>query len=167
MSHLRKISCKTEFPTCRKKDTFEESGSDTDEDADMGDSAIPPKRRAYLCLPSHQVVTTQSGVKKLFGVIDLVMAERGHNKTTFIYLGLSQWFYVRRYRIRLRNSYWGWDQSFRSYKVVSFDAPVFQYSISGDVEGLRKLFAAGNASPFEVDREGRTPLHVRTQLRTP
>ena len=34
------------------------------------------------------------------------------------------------------------------------------------MEGLRKLFAAGNASPFEVDREGRTPLHVRTQLMT-
>jgi hypothetical protein len=58
-------------------------------------------------------------------------------------------------------------QSFRSYKVVSFDAPVFQYSISGDVESLRKLFAAGLASPFEVDSGGRTPLHVRTQLRTP
>jgi hypothetical protein len=99
VSHLRKISRKAEFPTYRKKDTFEESGSDTEEDADMGDSAIPTKRRAYLCLPSHQVVTTQSGVKKLFGVIDLVMAERGHNKTTSIYLGLPQWLYARRYEI--------------------------------------------------------------------
>ena len=144
-----------------------EISSDTEKDVDMRDSNITPKRRAYSCLHSRQGVITQSGIKTPFGVIDLVMAKRKHNRTTSIYLGLPRWLYARRYEIHLRNSYRGWDQSFRSYKVVSFDAPVFQYSISGDVEGLRKLFAAGLASPFEVNSEGRTPLHVRTQLRTP
>jgi len=44
--------------------------------------------------------------------------------------------------------------------MVSYDAKVFDYCMEGDVAGLQKLFASGQASPFEKDPEGRTPLHV-------
>jgi hypothetical protein len=111
MSHLREIS------------------SDTGKDVDTGDSAIPPKRRTYSCLLNHQVVITQSGIKTLFGVIDLVMAKRKHSRTTSIYLGLPRWLYARRYEIRLRNSYQGWDKVFDHIKwyhsMLQFFSTVF------------------------------------------
>jgi len=55
----------------------------------------------------------------------------------------------------------GWDQSLRSYRRVSQDAEVFQFCMTGNVTGLQRLFEDRQASPFEMDPEGRTPLHVR------
>lgn len=44
----------------------------------------------------------------------------------------------------------GWDFSLRVYAYVSSDSLVVKYTYGGDVEGLRRLFSQGLASPFTV-----------------
>jgi hypothetical protein len=105
-------------------------------------------------------VVAQDGIKSFLGMVALVITNREDVTQTHISFNLPAWLYARRYEIFLRKSYQGWDQSFRSYKVISYDAAVLHYSMSGDVAGLQKLFETGDASPFEMDPEGRTPLHV-------
>ena len=122
---------------------------------------VPYQSRAIGAMrPKGNRIVIQEGIKKLLGMVDLVIINQGDATLTSISFELPAWLYARRYEICLRRSYQGWDQSFRSYRVISYDAPVLHYSMSGDVAGLQKLFEAGEASPFEVDPDGRTPLHV-------
>jgi hypothetical protein len=109
-------------------------------------------------------VTRQKGMKTLLGIVDLVIFGGGRTTTTTISLNLPAWIYARRYQFCLTKSFQGWDQTFRSYRVVSFDASVFNYCMTGNVAELQQLFESGQSSPFEVDPEGRTPLHVSQRI---
>jgi hypothetical protein len=100
---------------------------------------------------------------KLLGLVDMVMSEERCTSKTSLFLVLPTWIYARKFELHLMKSRQGWDQSLRSYRVVSYNAQVFHYSMAGDVEGLQRLFASGEASPFEIDPDGRTPLHVGEQ----
>ena len=100
------------------------------------------------------------GFKMFLGMVTLAITNREDVTQAHISFDLPAWLYARRYEVFLRKSYQGWDQSFRSYRIISYDAAVLHYSMSGDVAGLQKLFDIGDASPFEMDPEGRTPLHV-------
>jgi hypothetical protein len=73
-------------------------------------------------------------------------------------------FLSRRFELRFRRSYGGWDHSLRAYRMVPFDAPVFDFCLNGEVEKVQVLFDAELASPFDSDPDGNTPLHVRTLI---
>lgn len=46
-------------------------------------------------------------------------------------------------------------------RVVDPLSPVFEYALIGNVDGLRKLFGEGKASPSDINAvNGRTLLHV-------
>lgn len=113
------------------------------------------QRRTHLAKKA-----TQDGYKMMFGLTDIVKVNQGETTTTSISFGLPSWIYSRRFEMRWNKSCQGWNQSFRTYRIVSYDADVFHLSMEGDVEGLQQLFEKGLASPFEVDPDGRTPLHV-------
>ncbi len=55
----------------------------------------------------------------------------------------------------------GWDFSIKTYNIVSMDAPIFKLARGGDVGGMRKLLDSRQASPFDLDVFGITPLYVR------
>jgi hypothetical protein len=103
----------------------------------------------------------QDGHRFFFDTIGWVTMNRENHETTTVSISLPKWLCDRHYEFCLVKSYQGWDQSFRSYRTVSYNSPVFQYSMQDDVASLQRLFEAGNSSPFEVDPDGRTPLHVR------
>lgn len=44
----------------------------------------------------------------------------------------------------------GWDFSMSVYACVSLDSLVVFYTYTGNIEGLRRLFSQGEASPFTV-----------------
>lgn len=111
------------------------------------------------------LVKSQQGIK-LFGIVDVVISSRENTTTTSLCLGLPTWIYARRFELHLMKTCQGWDQSLRSYRTVSYDAEVFHHCMAGNVTGLQGLFESGQASPFEMDPEGRTPLHVRLHLET-
>ena len=55
----------------------------------------------------------------------------------------------------------GWDFRIQVYNVVPSESPVFRMAGVGDVAGIRELFIAGKASPFDRDENGLTVLDVR------
>lgn len=116
-------------------------------------SQLSPRR-------SRRRRTTKQQYTKLLGFVNVVTYDQGGTTSTSVSITLPRWIYARNFQVHLTKSYQGWDQSFRTYKTVAYDAEVIQYSIEGNVEGLKRLFASGQASPFEVDCDGRTPLHV-------
>ena len=49
---------------------------------------------------------------------------------------------------------------FRHYNVRSDEALIFEFCSFGNIEGVKSLLRRGDASPFDCDPEGWTPLHV-------
>jgi hypothetical protein len=70
------------------------------------------------------------------------------------------WLLSRRFEIRFRRAYGGWDHSLRTYKTIPSDAAILHYCIYDEIEKVQVLFESGLASPFESDRLGNTLLHV-------
>jgi hypothetical protein len=56
----------------------------------------------------------------------------------------------RSWDIEMRRSQRGWNFSISIYSCVSDDSLVAKYTMDGNVEGLRRLFSQGEASPFTV-----------------
>ena len=54
----------------------------------------------------------------------------------------------------------GWDFHIRTYYVVKKDSKVLQFASQNDTQGIQELFSKGEASPFDCDEDGLTPLHV-------
>lgn len=103
---------------------------------------------------------TKQQYSRLFGIADMVSYDGGGATSTSISFALPRWIYARAFQIHLTKCHQGWDHSFRAYRTLPYRSQVLLYSMNGDVEGIRQLFASGQASPFVVDPEGRTPLHV-------
>ncbi|KAL2063621.1 hypothetical protein VTL71DRAFT_5426 [Oculimacula yallundae] len=114
---------------------------------------------------SYRMQQQRSGVKikdgrnYFSGLLAFIMDADEYNTMTTISFGLPTWINARRFELRLMKCRQGWDHSFRSYRTLSYDAKIFRYCMAGNVAGLQHLFASGQASPFEIDPEGRTPLH--------
>lgn len=120
----------------------------------------PQHRSAGHSTSSMMKATSRTASKKLFGHLGLVTISQGHIASTEITMSLPAWIHPRRYQFYFSKSYQGWEQSLRSYAMESYDALVFRYSMEGNVVGLQELFQSGKASPFVIDPEGRSPLHV-------
>ncbi|KAG4430425.1 hypothetical protein IFR05_014095 [Cadophora sp. M221] len=119
----------------------------------------------HVAIRHHQKPPHRSGEKKdgrrfFSGQLSIVLSSDEHSTTTSVSFGLPRWICARRFELRMMKSRQGWDQSFRSYRMVSYDAKVFDYCMHGNVAALQQLFANGQASPFEIDPDGRSPLHV-------
>jgi hypothetical protein len=110
--------------------------------------------------PNRPKATSQTLRRHLFDTVEILIANRGTSTETSIHLNLPRWFLARRYDLCFKKSRQGWDHSLRSYRVIPYDSPVFHYCMAGDVEGLQKLFTSNQSSPFDMDKDGRTPLHV-------
>ncbi|PVH75271.1 hypothetical protein DL98DRAFT_593269 [Cadophora sp. DSE1049] len=134
----------------------EEEGDDRDVvELSERQSGIRPRRN----FRPRSRVKNQAGISLISGLLSITLAANEHDTVTSLYFGLPKWIYARRFELRLMKSRQGWDQSFRWYRMVSYDAKVFDYCMHGDVAGLQRLFSSGEASPFEIDPDGRTPLH--------
>ena len=50
--------------------------------------------------------------------------------------------------------------SLRTSRVIPDDSHIFTYTQHNNLEGVKRLFRQGLASPFDISTKGRTPLHV-------
>lgn len=59
----------------------------------------------------------------------------------------------------------GWlpQVEFAFFNVRPYEAPIFEVCSRGDVEGVKRLLMGGEASPFDQDPDGWTPLHCAAQ----
>lgn len=158
--HLARLSHLDDLPT---EDDAESHNTDEANDRKRRDrekTHYNPKASRALRKFRRPNLRHQQGYKHLHGIFDVVTANTGTATSTIISVGLPAWLHARRYDIFLSKSYQGWDTSFRTYRTVDFDADVFHYSMAGDVKGLERLFQEKKATPFDIDPDGRTPLHV-------
>jgi hypothetical protein len=119
-----------------------------------------PRFSNHVKTKKQRVPVTQRGRKLLMGLLDVANCERGDERTTSYAFQFPRWIYGRRFELRLMKSCQGWDQRLRTYRTVPYNAKIFAYCMDGNVNGLQHLFGTGQASPFEMDPDGRTPLHV-------
>jgi hypothetical protein len=59
----------------------------------------------------------------------------------------------------------GWQWIFRTYSSISLRSKAVDLAGSGDIQGLQRLFASKQASPFDrIDTNGYTLLHVSSYI---
>jgi len=133
----------------------EELGAATEFNEPPSGATFPGRKRQ-----GRTLLVQQQGMKFLSGILDIVTANQGKITVTSVSVELPAWIWARRFEIHLLKSCRGWDQQLRYYKQVSYDAQVFDFCMDGNVSGLQQLFERGQASPFEVDPDRRTPLHA-------
>lgn len=59
----------------------------------------------------------------------------------------------------------GWKHKLRYFNAVPNNAPIFDYCKQGNVEVIQTLFQRGEASPWDVNEDGWTPLHWAARYR--
>ncbi|MCJ1478344.1 hypothetical protein MMC13_007022 [Lambiella insularis] len=53
-----------------------------------------------------------------------------------------------------------WQYSFRSYRIISLDDPIYAACVSGDLGRVQQLCSQGKTSPFDRTSDGWTLLHA-------
>lgn len=79
------------------------------------------------------------------------------------YTVVPKWLpWSKGFRVSFLESAQGWFPgfTFRHFNVRPYDALIFELCSIGDIEGVKRLFRRGDASPFDTDPDGWTPLHV-------
>lgn len=64
-------------------------------------------------------------------------------------LNMPVWVTSKALEITARRFPGGWDWQLRTYRIVSRDSDVVRYTESGNIAGLQRLFASGQATPFD------------------
>ena len=72
----------------------------------------------------------------------------------------AQWLTSRGFTIWRTSCFGDWQYHYRPYRLRPKDASIFEACRNGKVEDVRRLFSKGEASPFDKDERGLTPLHV-------
>ena len=61
----------------------------------------------------------------------------------------------------------GWKGSLQTYQPVPDDSLIFEFCRTGNVEGVQLLLSRKEASIWDVNSHGWTPLHVSFELSLP
>lgn len=75
-------------------------------------------------------------------------------------LRLRGWFTNRIWDIALGQAQGGWDIRLRTWNVRPHHSKIFRLCEAGDLEGVQKLMAAGEASVWDTTMYGETVLYV-------
>ena len=71
------------------------------------------------------------------------------------------WIFRRGFSIFATQLYGLWQYSFRSYRIITMQDPIYAACVSGDLGSVQRLCSQGKASPFDRTSSGWTLLHVR------
>jgi len=86
----------------------------------------------------------------------------GHTTTTHIHP--SQWLIKLglgyRIKVAAKQSSQGLSHSLQSFNAVPDDSPIFDFCSKGDIKNVQRLLGNREATPWDADSLGRTPLHV-------
>lgn len=74
---------------------------------------------------------------------------------------LPKWIARSSWEIQYGCSVSGWNLAFKTRNVVPWNSLLFKLAKSVDLEGLKRLFVTGQASPYDVDEYGTDALKVR------
>ncbi|MCJ1380958.1 hypothetical protein MMC17_004067 [Xylographa soralifera] len=74
------------------------------------------------------------------------------------------WMFRRGFSVFSTQLYGFWQYSFRSYRIITMQDPIYAACVSGDLGTVQRLCSQGNASPFDRTSDGWTLLHVAAAL---
>ncbi|MCJ1438870.1 hypothetical protein MMC27_008260 [Xylographa pallens] len=74
------------------------------------------------------------------------------------------WIFRRGFSIFATQLYGLWQYSFRSYRIITMQDPIYAACVSGDLGSVQRLCSQGKASPFDRTSSGWTLLHVAAAL---
>lgn len=87
------------------------------------------------------------------------------NKAFVRRASLPPWVTTKALEISGLKSPDGWQWIFRTYNSIPLESKAVDLAGSGDIQGLQRLFASRQASPFDrIDINGYTLLHVSSQI---
>lgn len=75
-------------------------------------------------------------------------------------LKISAWLISKIWQISLGKTHAGWDLKLRAWNVRPTNAHIFELCTQGDLLGVQRLIAAGEASYYDIDENGITLLNV-------
>ena len=81
-------------------------------------------------------------------------------KSEDLYVRLMTWFSQWALEMFTAKSYGRWQYTFRSYRIFTFDDPIYTVCSFGDMELVHRLYVEGKATPYDTTCDGWTLLHV-------
>ena len=87
---------------------------------------------------------------------------KGLNHTSRFRLSFAAWLTGRIWDVAVLRSQSGWTLDIRTWNLVPSDSPILYSCYRGNIDEVRKLLSAGQASLFDTDCDGRTLLWVRS-----
>ena len=75
----------------------------------------------------------------------------------------APWLTSRGFTILRTACFGDWQYHYRPHRLRPADAPIFEACKNGKLEDVRRLLSKGQASPFDIDERGLTPMHVSAQ----
>ena len=143
--------------------------------ADRGKTTLPILQHSHKPFSRKRTVTSTHGeYRMIFGILscrsratqiyheDVDVGSTDHHEfETTISIRPASWVSARWLDVHFSRGLRGWTWSGRQYRLISSDALIFKYCKNGSFAGAKDLFQHRLASPFDVDEDGRTPLHVR------
>ena len=73
----------------------------------------------------------------------------------------ARWLLARCLSLQISRACGGWTWRGQQFPMVAKDALIFKYCKEWNLAGVKDLFQRKLASPFDINCNGRTPLHVR------
>jgi len=73
---------------------------------------------------------------------------------------LPQWLFRRRFDLYTSQTHSGWNFSLNIYNVRPRKSPIFRHVRDGNISAIERLFQDKTASPFDVNEDGFSLLHV-------
>ena len=62
--------------------------------------------------------------------------------------------------LRFLNSFGQISRTLNMYPILEYEAPIFRFCREGDLQGLQVALSSGTVSPFALDEDGWSLLHV-------
>lgn len=90
--------------------------------------------------------------------------EEGYEEYKGIQFRPMSWISQRGFSILSSRAYGRWQYSFRSYRIITMDDPVYAACVTGDLGMVKKLCGQGQATPFDTTSDGWSLLHVSILL---
>lgn len=84
---------------------------------------------------------------------------------TFLTLVSFSWLLKMGIKVACTRSSAGWNHKLSNFNVVKRDAPIFRYSIAGNIAGVKELFSQKLATPWDTNEDGFTVLHLSRDFR--
>ncbi len=73
---------------------------------------------------------------------------------------ITPMFLRKTFELRFWNSLGHISRTLSTYHILENRSPIFKTCMYGDIEGLQVILSSGNVSPFVLDEEGWSLLHV-------